>query len=804
MFADARYAVRNLAASPGFTIVALLTLALGIGANTVLFSAVDAVLLRPLPYRDSGRIVLVLETADFYRRTEISSSVPKFDYFREHVQSVHPLAAMSYASFQITSDRAEPAQLAGARVSADFFEVFGVSPLLGRTFLPSEDVPGGANVAIISYSLWQNRFAGDPAVVGRSIGLDGASATIVGVMPAAFNVPDSVDLWAPRVFENTVLTRLQIEHGAGFLRLFARLNDGVNLRQALAELTTLSQQYDAAHAGFGDTGHGIRVRTLREGAIADIRTTLLVLWGAVGFVLLIAAANVANLLLARAIARRKEIAIRASLGATRGRLLGQFLTESVILSSLGAALGILLAGGGARLLTRLDARVLPRAGEIQIDGRVLAFTILIAMGTGLLFGLGPALDSLRIDLHRALKESGRGVTGGGRLRGFMIVSEVALAMILLSGAGLLMRSFANLEKVDPGFRPQHLLSMALPLAPERYPKPVAQAAFFDQVRDRVSTLPGVERASLSSCPPIAGGYCIGYIYAVEGLPALEPSKLPVAFLRSIDPNYFETMRIPLLQGRAFTLADSAGAPRVAIINQTMARRQWPGENPIGRRFAYSREQVSVEVVGVAADVKFSALGDNTPYDEMYVPYWQKPWLRMSLLVRGSGDAALLTSSIRHQIARIDAGQPVANVQTMEGALSDSVARPRLETALMGGFAALALLLAAVGIFGVVAWSVTQRTNEIGIRMALGARPGHVLAMIVGQAFRTIGLGQVIGLLGALALARLLGSALFGVSAGDPLTFAAGMVVLAAVALLACGTAARRAIRIDPVIALRQD
>jgi putative ABC transport system permease protein len=659
-------------------------------------------------------------------------------------------------------------------------------------------------VAIISYSLWQNRFAGDAAVVGRSIGLNGASATIVGVMPAGFDFPGSADIWTPRVFENTVLTRVQIEHGAGFLRLFGRLKNGVDKRQALAEFTTLAEQYKAAHAGFGDAGNGVRIRTLREGATNDIRTTLLVLWGAVGFVLLIAAANVANLLLARAIARRKEIAIRASLGATRGRLLGQFLTESVILSTLGAALGILLAEWSVRLLTRLDSRVLPRAGEIQIDGRVLLFTLAVAIVSGVLFGLGPALHSLRIDLSRALKETSRGVTGGGRLRGFMVIAEVALAMILLAGAGLLMRSFSNLEKVDPGFRPQHLLSMSIALAPARYPKPFAQAAFFDQVLARVSTLPGVDRATVTSCPPIAGGYCIGYIYWIAGRPAPEPSKIPVAFLRSIHPQYFDTMRIPLIEGRAFSDADSADAPRVAIINQTMARRQWPNEDPIGRRFSYSREQVSVEVVGVAADVKFNALGDATAYDEMYVPFRQRPWLTMTLLVRGSGDAASLTSSIRHEIARIDSDQPVANVQTMEDALSDSVARPRLETALMGGFAALALLLAAVGIFGVVAWSVSQRTNEIGIRMALGARPANVLAMIVGQAFRTIGVGQVIGLSGGLALTRLLGSALFGVSADDPLTFAAGMIVLAAVALLACVIAARRAILIDPVIALRQD
>ncbi len=802
MLSDARYALRTMAAAPGFTIVALATLALGIGANTVLFSAVDAVLLRPLPYRDSSRIVQIVDIATGDR--EMYSSLTKFEYFRAQVQTVQPIAVVNETTFQIVSDRAEPQQISGGRVSSDFFQVFGARPQIGRTFIPGEDRPGGANVVVLSYSLWQNRFGGNPAVVGKSITLDGAAATIVGVMPAGFAAPDASEIWSPRIFEHTVITRAQIQGGASYMRMFGRLKDGVDPKRAEAELATLNQRYDAGHPGFADAGRTVRVRTLLESTIFNIRAILLVLWGAVGFVLLIAAANVANLLLARAIARRKEIAIRASLGATRSRLLGQFLTESVILSSLGAALGIAIAEWSVRLLTRLDARVLPRAEEIRIDGRVLAFTVAVAILTGVLFGMGPALHALKVDLQRALKETGRGVSGGGRLRGFMVIAEVALAMILLAGAGLLMRSFANLQKVDPGFRPQHLLSVTLPLAPARYPKPVAQAAFFDQVRERAAALPGVERASITSCPPVPGGYCIGYFYWVEGRPIEEPSKMATAFLRSVDPGYFETMSIPLIAGRTFTDADSAGATPVAIINQTMARHQWPNESPIGKRFAYSREAASLQVVGVAADVKFNSLDDAVAHDEMYVPYRQRPWLKMSLVVRGRGDVANLTSSIRHEISQIDAAQPISNVQTMEAALSDSVARPRLETALMGSFAGLALVLAAVGIFGVVAWSVSQRTNEIGIRMALGARPSDVLAMIIGQAFRTIGIGQLIGLAGGLALTRLLGSALFGVSAYDPLTFAAGMMVLAAVALGACSIAARRAIRIDPVIALRQD
>lgn len=801
---NARYALRTLRASPGFTAVALGTLALGIGANTVIFSAVDAVLLRPLPYPGSDRIVQVTETAQLNGIVQRPSSVPKFDFLRARVHSLQPFAAMGLTGFQMTSEHADPAQIAGARVSAGFFDLFGVEPLLGRTFLPAEDLPGGPAVAVIRYSLWQNRFAGDPGVVGRSIGLNGESATIVGVMPAAFDFPDSAQIWTPRVFEQPLLTRVEIDHGAGFLLLYGRLNNGVDTRQAATELNALSKQYDAAHAGFGDTGHALRLRSLRDTTVADIRTTLLVLWGAVGFVLLIASANIANLLLSRALARRKEIAIRVSLGATRGRLLVQFLTESVILSALGGALGVLLACWGTGLIDHLNSGVLPRAGEVHIDARALLFTAAVALATGVLFGLGPALHALRFDLNRALKESARSVSAGGRLRGIVVTSEVALAMALLSGAGLLMRSFANLEHVDPGFRSTHLLSATLPLAPARYPKTFARTAFFDQALSRISALPGVEQVSLNSAPPIRGGYGIGYTYAIEGRPAPEQAKLPVTFLRNIDPDYFRTMGIALRRGRTFTATDTAGTVPVAIINQTMARRQWPDEDPIGRRVVYSREQTVVEVVGVVADVKFAALGDTAAYEEMYVPYRQKPSFTMSLLVRGRGNPADLAATVRQEIARIDPEQPVSNVQTMDDALAGSIARPRLETALMAGFATVALLLAALGIFGVVAWSVSQRTNEIGIRMALGAAPGNVLAMIIGQAFRTIGAGQALGLAGALLLTRFLKSVLFGVSAHDPLTFATVILVLGATALIACLLAARRAIGVDPVIALRQE
>jgi predicted permease len=800
MWQDLRFGTRILLKSPGFTALALVTLALGIGANTTIFSVVNSVLLRPLPYENPNRIVQI---ADVYPATGgvITSSFPKFNFLRDHARSFSALGAVSFARFQIAGPTpAAPAEVEGVRVPVDFFRVFGAKPALGRAFLEQEDRPGGASVAVISNALWQNRFGSDPAAIGKTFTLDGSATTIVGVMPAGFDFPEGAEIWAPGIFQHPAITQAQIQRGASYLMLYGRLAEGVDIRSAQAEITALSGQYDESHKGFGDAGRQMTVTQLREILVSDIRQTLLVLLGAVALVLLIASANVANLLLARAIARQKEVAIRASLGASRPRLLIQFLTESVLLATLGAGLGLLLALSSMRLITHIGPQMLPRADEIHVDVTVLIFTAAVALLTGIIFGLGPALHTSRVDLNDALKASSRSLSGGGRLRGVMIASEVALAMILLTGAGLLMRSFLRLENVNPGFHPQNLLTMRIGLAGARYPERTQQSIFYDRVLERTAVIPGVRDAAIANALPV-NGPSIGYFFNIEGRPALEPAKAPTFFLSSISPSYFETLGIPILRGRALTPEDTAATQPVAVINETMARRFWPNEDPIGRHLIYSRESVTVEIVGVTADVKVTGLGDNNPYNQLYVPYRQRPFLTMWLITRGPSSIA---SAARREILAVDADQPVAAVRTMDEVIANSVSQPRLRTTLIGAFAGLALILAVIGIAGVVAWSVSQRTNEIGIRMALGAQPSNILAMIVRQAFTMIGVGQLIGLVGAFALTRVLASFLFGISPEDPLTFAGVALLLALVALTACAVAARRALRIDPVEALRRE
>jgi len=800
MLNDARFGVRMLLKSPGFTALALLTLALGIGANTTMFSVVNSVLLRPLAYEKPERIVQVLDIIPG-AGAFITSSFPKFGFFHANVRGLEAIAAESGGRFQISSSPPNaPIEVAGSRVSADFFRVFGVKPMAGRTFLPGDDQPGAKPVAVLSHALWQSRFASDTNVIGQSIDVDGSPATIVGVMPAGFDDPAESEIWVPRFFEHSVITPVQIQRGASYLFYYGRLADGVESKQAETEIAALSQQYDASHKGFGDTGRAIQVMPLRDFLVNDIRRTLMVLLGAVAFVLLIASANVANLLLARAMARQKEVAIRASLGASRGRLLVQFLTESLMLAALGAALGVLLAVWSMHFVRRIDPAVLPRASEIRIDATVLFFTIAVALLTGNVFGLGPAMHASRADLNEALKSSSRSFSGGGRLRGVMIVCEVALAMILLAGAGLLMRSFLRLESVSPGFEPRNLLTMRIGLASARYPQPVQRSAFYDRVLERVSGIPGVQSAAIGNVLP-PNGRGIGYFFNIEGRPLLESTKAPTAWLQSISPSYFRTMGIPLLGGRGFTRSDTADSPPVAIVNEALTRRYWPHQNPIGQHLIYARESIRVEIVGVAANVKLGGLGEKTPDNEIYVPYSQRPFLTVFLVTRGSSNVA---SAARREILAIDPEQPVANIRTMDEVIAKSVSQPRLRTTLIGSFAALALVLTMIGIAGVVAWSVSQRTSEIAIRMALGARSFNVLAMIVRQAFTMIGTGLAIGLAGALVMTRVLSGFLFGIVPEDPATFAGVLLLLAIVALAACVFAASRALQIDPASAMRSE
>ncbi|MEO8657156.1 MAG: ABC transporter permease [Bryobacteraceae bacterium] len=800
MWQNIRFSVRIFSQSPGLTAVILLTLALGIGANTTLFSVVNSVLLRPLPYQDPDRIV---QLYDLYPVTnsQITSSFPKYTFLREHARSFDALAATSSGTFQISGPApAPPAELAGARVSANFFRVFGVKPTAGRTFLDGEEKQGSAGVAVISHTLWQNRFGSDPTAVGKTVNIDGEATAIVGIMPAGFDFPENTEVWTPRIFGHPAMSPVQVQRGGSYLLFFARLAGGAQIPGAQSEVSLLSGQYDESHKGFGDTGRAMVIAPLKESMVEDVQLTLLVLLGAAGFVLLIASANVANLLLARSIGRQKEIAIRACLGAGKARLLAQFLTESVLLSGAGAALGVLFSVWSTGLISNAVADLLPRAGEIHIDATVLLYTVAVATITGILFGLGPALHAMRVDLNEALKATGRGLSHGGRLRGAMIVSEVALAMVLLAGAGLLLRSFLRLQSVDPGFRPDSLYTMHIGLAGARYPQRPQQVAFYDRVLQNTAAIPGARNVALSNALPV-NGRAIGYFFNVEGRAALEPSKAPTFWLHSISPAYLQTMGIPLLRGRFFTDADTDATRPVGIINEVMARRFWPNEDPIGRHVIYSREGVTAEIVGIAANVKIGGLGDENADNQMYVSYRQRPFLTMSLVVRGPASAA---ADVRRAILAIDSDQPVAAIRPMDEVIAKSLSTPRLRTALIGAFAALALLLALIGIAGVAAWSVSRRTNEIGIRMALGARPVNILTMIARESLTLIGLGELVGLAGAFALTRFLSTFLFGVTPWDPFTFATVTVLLGLVGLTACVFAARRALRIDPVVALRRE
>lgn len=795
---DIRFAFRIFRRSPGLTALILFTLALGIGANATLFSVVNSVLLRPLPYSDPERIV---QAYDLFPATGgmITSSFPKFGFLRERLKSFDAFAAVSFTRFQLAGPApAAPAEVQGARVSSDFFRVFGARLARGREFTEAEQRPGGDAVAVISDGLWRGRFGADPAAVGRTVTLDGAETVITGIAPPGFDFPTGTDVWTPRVDVHAVVTPVQIQRGASYLFYYARLAGGVQIPAAEAEIAALSREYDSAHTGFGDVDRAMRVAPLRDSLVSDVRLTLLVLLGAAGFVLLIASANIANFLLARALARAREVAIRASLGASRGRLLTQFLTESVLLASFGAALGVLLSWWSMSLMARMSPDLLPRAGEIRLDGAVLAFSAALAIVTGLLFGLGPALHSVRTDLNVALKTSGANLAGGGGLRRAMIVSEVALAVVLLAGAGLLIRSFQRLENVDPGFRPDHLLTMRISLAGARYPDRSQQAAFYDRLLEKTAALAGVRAAAVTNALPVTGR-AIGYFFNIEGRPRLEPSKAPTFWLHSVSPAYFDALGVAITRGRRFTDADNAGAPLAAIINEGMAKRFWPNQDPIGRHIVYSRESLSVEIVGVAAEVKSGGLADSGASNELYVPYRQRPFLTMSLLVRGPESVA---GSLRAALASVDPDQPAAAIRPMNDVISNSLSAPRLRTMLIASFAALALVLAAIGIAGVAAWSASRRSREIGIRMALGARPRDILLMLTRESLAMIALGELIGVAGSLALTRWIAGFLFGVRPWDPATYIGVTAALAAVGLATALFAGRRALRIDPVRTLR--
>jgi len=803
---DVRYAFRIFRAAPGFTAVAILTLALGIGVNTAIFSAVNAVLLRPLPYPDPDRLVRLFETNESHGWSHFSVSPPTFMDWRQQTQSFVGMASMRGATYNYTGGT-EPERLTGARVNAQFFDLLGVRPLKGRTFVADDDPVGKAQVSVLSYGLWQRLFGGDPGIVGRAIYLDGRPYTVIGVMPRGFQYPGRSELWTPSEFNAAALA--PTARGAHYINVIARLKPGVSLAQAQQEMVGIAARM--AREFFKENGGwSARVMSMRETLVGDIRLTLLVLLGAVGFVLLIACANVANLLLARAAARTKEIAVRTSLGAGPGRIIRQLLTESIVLSAIGSTLGLLLALWGIQALRTLPPGTMPRSDAVSLDLSVLGFTVLLTFLAGVISGVIPALQTTRIALAETLKESGRGSAGGRtrhHVRSALMVVEVALAIVLLAGAGLLLRSFERLQRVDPGMRPEHLLTAVVNVSATKYSSDAQVAQFFTNLIERLKSIPGVEAAGLATSNPLRGsGFT--FSFATKELISLEPSQQPSAAYYAISPDYFRAAGIPLLQGRYFTAADAAGAPRVAIISQALARRFFKDKSPIGQQIfigsgAPTKEPIFREVVGVVGDVKDDGL-DAEGTAANYEPYMQNTFNGMTVFVRTTSDPLKFVSTLRSAVYAVDKDQPVATIATGEQWLADSISDSHLRTVLLGIFAGLALLLAAVGLYGVMSYAVTQRTQEIGVRMALGAQRGNIYRLVVGQGMLLVFVGVLLGLGGALALTRLLKRFLFEVASTDPATYLAVSALLITVAALACFVPARRASRVDPLVALRYE
>jgi len=798
---DLKFAIRMLAKSPGFTLVAVLTLALGIGANTAIFSIVNAVLLRPLPFQDSAQLVLMRET---YKGVgNVSVSYPNFLDWRQQSHSFSSMAVINNVAFNL-SGVPQPENIGGYAVSPNFLALVGVRPVLGREFLPSEEKPGTAPVILLSYQLWQSHLGADPAVIGRSITLDGRSFSIVGILPPAFRLLDRTDVLVPiGVFAADLTDRGE----RGDTDVVGRLSPGVRLAQAAVEMNTitarLAAQYPQTNHGFG-----AHLESFREAFSGDTRLAVLVLFGAVVFVLLIACVNVANLFLVRGAARAREIALRQAFGASRGRLIRQMLTESLVLAFCGGVLGIILGAWGVSSLGYLLPADSLQTMGVRMDLSVFLFAAVIIVLVALAFGLIPALQATLPDLQATLKEGGRSATSTSaqhRLRGALAIAETALALVLLVGAGLMLKSLYHLIQVSPGFQPARVLYMEMDLRTDQYSKDPAILNFWQQVLDRVRVIPGVESVALGTVVPLTGNHRRSDI-TIEGLPTPGPGEFPHPDRHNVSATYLTTMGIPLLRGRNFSEADNETAPDVALINSTMARRFWTDGDPIGKRFLWGhpgKDEKWITIVGVVADTKLYGL-DNPARLEVYSPYRQRPSADMNLVVRSTMDPASLTSAIRASVAAIDKDQPIFDVHTMQQLVDDSISTRRLTLVLLGIFSALALILAAIGIYGVMAYSVALRTQEIGIRMALGAQQKDVLRLILGQGARIAFFGVTIGLVAAAALARLLSSLLFSVSASDPITFAAVSILLVAIALLACYIPARRALRVDPIIALRYE
>jgi putative ABC transport system permease protein len=798
LWQDVRYAVRLLSRTPGFAAVLILTLAVGIGANSMMFTLVNAVLLRPLPYPHPEQLVLLRDFNHEKGFESFSVAPGNFLDWRAQNHSFSGIAAFGPANFNYTGGPF-PERISGRQVTAGFLDVLGVQPLLGRGFQARDFERGQDHVVLLSYGLWQKILQGDPQALGRSIKLNDEPYTVIGVMPAGLRfISQENDIWAPWAFPPD----WKDVRGAHFLSVLARINPNVSIEQARAEMAAIGQQLAAQYPD-QNRGWGVRTDSLYEQVVGDVRPALLLLLAAVGALLLIACSNVANMLLARTVERRREIAVRASLGAGKWRLVRQVLAESLLLSLAGGALGLLLAFAGTRALLALAPQVLPRAYAIHLDPWVLSFTFGIAVLTGIVFGLAPVFTVIRQDLQETLREGGRGGVARQGLRGALVSAEVALALVLLVGAGLLLGSFARLETVAPGFHTEHALAFDLRLPRARYPDPAHQTAFYQTLMERLRALPGVESAAAVTTLPLSGRD-ESYTFEVENKPN-EPGEEPSAMYYDVTPGYFRAMGIPVLSGRDFSAADAPETPRVCIINDVFAREYLPGLDPVGRHvfLGAGPGHVYREIVGVVGSVKHYWLGEK-PSPQAYEPLAQMPNSGVTAVVRTSPEPASLTSAVRGSVQALDPELPIANVTTFDHLLAESVSLPRFRTLLLALFAAIAVALAIVGLYGVLSYTVTQRTREIGIRMVLGAQRRGVYRLVVGQGMVLVGVGVMAGLGSAFGLTRLLKRFLFGVEATDPVTFLAVSVLLVAVAACACFLPARRASRVDPLESIRYE
>jgi putative ABC transport system permease protein len=811
LFKDLQYAARIILKSPGFALAAILILALGIGANTSIFSVVNAVLLRPLPFQDSDRLVQVWHVPppkSFPGMTTFSVSAANYLDWQDQNHAFKNMAIYSFAAFTLSSGD-HPEAIQGAAVSQDFFAVLRVQPILGRTFLPEEDQLGHGHVAILSNAMWKSHFGADPNIVGRNVTFDNQSYTVVGVMGSNFRLPDWAQVWKPMAWTGAE----RAVRGEHHYMVVARLKSDVSVRQAQAEMSTISRRLEQQYPA-DDKGWGAVVVPLREQMVGDVRPALLVLLGAVAFVLLIACANVANLTLAKTFARRKEIAIRSALGAGRGRILQQVLAETVLLSLVGGVVGLFIAKAGTALITNFLSESLPRSLEINIDGWVLGFTLVVSLVTGIAAGLAPAFRLTKPDLNEALKQGGRtgSESGAGRVRNLLVVSEVALSLVLLVGAGLMIRSLWLLRNVDPGFDPNNVVTMTVAVPRTKYASPLQETQFFDSVLTRVRALPGVTAAGLIDDLPLDNSGSHQPI-AIEGRPLVPMAEQPEVDVRVVSPEYLRAMRVPLRRGRELNAFDTQERPYAVLVSETMAHRFWPNEDPIGKHLTLTfAPEKPREIVGIVGDVKQDGLDAKSPSATLYYPVtqigipltgeWQS--FAMSLAVRTISHPESLVSQVTNAIHEADREIPVVDVATMEDLVINSISQRRFNMLLFAAFAGLAVLLAAVGIYSVLAYAVRRRVREIGIRMALGAQIDDVLRMVVAEAMIPTMVGIAIGAAGALVLGRLLATLIYGIQPSDPTTFAAVSALLVIVALAASLIPAYRATRIEPVKALREE